>query len=151
MHLRCVTIIPGDADLLLWVVPTQHLRSSLLRLQPADGAIVVCAKGVEAETHLLPLEVVSDVSPCPPLAILTGPNFAHEVAKGLPAAAVVASTDAGLREQVRAMLGTSHISPCMATMTRSAPSLVAPRRTSSRSPRARSSVRGWVKTLVRRW
>lgn len=99
--------IPGDAGLLLWVVPTQYLRSSLLRLRPAGGAIVVCAKGVEAETHLLPLEVVSEVSPGRPLAILTGPNFAHEVAKGLPAAAVVASTDAGLREQVRAMLGTS--------------------------------------------
>ena len=54
--------------------------------------IVVCAKGVEAGTHLLPLEVVSDVSPGRPLAVLTGPNFAHEVAKGLPAAAVVAST-----------------------------------------------------------
>ena len=37
---------------------------------------------------------------------MTGPNFAHEVAKGLPTAAVVASTDAGLREQVRVMLGT---------------------------------------------
>jgi glycerol-3-phosphate dehydrogenase (NAD(P)+) len=99
--------IPGDADLLLWVVPTQHLRSSLLRLQPTGGAIVVCAKGVEAETYFLPLEVVNDVSPGRPLAVLTGPNFAHEVAKGLPAAAVVAGTDASLREQLRMMLGTS--------------------------------------------
>lgn len=99
--------IPGDANLLLWVVPTQELRSSLLRLQPVGGAIVVCAKGLEAKTHLLPLEVARDVSTVPRLAILTGPNFAHEVAKGLPAATVVASTDAGLREQVRAMLGTA--------------------------------------------
>jgi glycerol-3-phosphate dehydrogenase (NAD(P)+) len=100
-------VIPGDTDLLLWVVPTQHLRSSLSRLQPAAGPIVVCAKGVESQTHLLPLEVVDDVSPGRPLAILTGPNFAHEVAKGLPAATVVASKDAGLREQVLATLGTS--------------------------------------------
>jgi glycerol-3-phosphate dehydrogenase (NAD(P)+) len=99
--------IPGDADLLLWVVPTQHLRSSFLHLRPRDGAIVVCAKGVEARTHLLPLEVVSDISSARPLAILTGPNFAHEVARGLPAAAVVASTDTGLRERVRMMLGTN--------------------------------------------
>lgn len=98
--------IPGDTNLLLWVVPTQYLRSSLSRLQPTRGAIVVCAKGVEAGTNLLPLEVVGDVSPGHPLAVLTGPNFAHEVAKGLPAAAVVASTDAGLRKQVRLMLGT---------------------------------------------
>jgi glycerol-3-phosphate dehydrogenase (NAD(P)+) len=98
--------MPSDADLRLWVVPTQYLRSSLSRLRPARGPIVVCAKGVEADTHLLPLEVVIDVSPARPLAILSGPNFAHEVAKGLPAAAVVASTDAGFREQVLVMLGT---------------------------------------------
>jgi glycerol-3-phosphate dehydrogenase (NAD(P)+) len=98
--------IPGDADLLLWVVPTQYLRSSLSRLPPARGPIVVCAKGVETGTHLLPLEVVSDIFPARPLAVLTGPNFAHEVARGLPAAAVVAGTDAGLREQVRVTLGT---------------------------------------------
>ena len=44
--------------------------------------------------------------PARPLAVLTGPNFAHEVAKGLPTAAVVASADSSLREQVRVMLGT---------------------------------------------
>jgi glycerol-3-phosphate dehydrogenase (NAD(P)+) len=99
--------IPANAQLLLWTVPTQHLRSSLSHLRPVGRAIVVCAKGLEAATHLLPLEVVSDVSPTHRLAILTGPNFAHEVAKGLPAATVVAGTDAGLREQVRVMLGTN--------------------------------------------
>src|ERR1700760_1181626 len=71
--------IPRETELLLWAVPTQHLRSSLLRLQPAGSAIVVCAKGVEAESHLLPLEVVRDVVGPRPLAVLTGPNFAHEV------------------------------------------------------------------------
>src|ERR1700709_2667624 len=37
---------PSDADVSLWVVPTQHLRSTLLRLRPVPGPIVVCAKGV---------------------------------------------------------------------------------------------------------
>jgi glycerol-3-phosphate dehydrogenase (NAD(P)+) len=99
--------IPSDFDLLLWAVPTQHLRSSLLRLQPETGPLVVCAKGIETGTHLLPLEVVGAVSPGRPVVILTGPNFAHEVASGFPAAAVVAGKDAGLREQVRLTLGTS--------------------------------------------
>jgi glycerol-3-phosphate dehydrogenase (NAD(P)+) len=98
--------VPSDADLLLWAVPTQHLRASLSRLRPVGGAIVVCAKGVEAESHLLPLEIVDDVAPALPTAILTGPNFAHEVAKGLPTAAVIASVETGLRERVRGMLGT---------------------------------------------
>jgi len=98
---------PRDADLSLWVVPTQHLRSSLLRLAPTIGPIVVCAKGVEAETRLLPLEVVDNVLSGRSLAILTGPNFAHEVAKGLPTAGVVASADSELREQILTMLGNS--------------------------------------------
>ena len=96
-----------EVDLTLWAVPTQHLRAALLRLRPADGAVVVCAKGVEAGTHLLPLEVFEEVFPGRSLAVLTGPNFAHEIASGLPAAAVVASADGALREKTLVMLGTS--------------------------------------------
>ena len=98
--------IPKDADLLLWAIPTQHLRASVERLRPEKAPIVVCSKGVEAGTNLLPLEVVSDVSPGHAIAVLTGPNFAHEVAKGLPGAAVVASKDTILRDRVLQMLGT---------------------------------------------
>ena len=74
---------------------------------PPISPIVVCAKGIETDTHLLPLEVVIDVLPGRPLAALTGPNFAREVAAGLPTATVVASDDFGFREQVRIILGTS--------------------------------------------
>jgi len=49
---------------------------------------------------------VDSVFPALPTGILTGPNFAGEVAKGLPTAAVVASSNAGLRERVQDMLGT---------------------------------------------
>jgi glycerol-3-phosphate dehydrogenase (NAD(P)+) len=52
------------------------------------------------------MEVVRDAPIDCPIGVLTGPNFAHEVAKGLPAAAVVASVDADLREMVLARLGT---------------------------------------------
>ncbi len=48
----------------------------------------------------------ANVRPGTPAAVLTGPNFAHEIAAGLPAAAVVAAGDAGLREAVAALLGT---------------------------------------------
>ena len=98
--------VPSDADLSLWVVPTQHLRASLLRMRPTGRSIVVCAKGVEAATGLLPLEIVSETHPALTVAVLTGPTFASELAHGLPAAAVVAGTDIGLRERVLGMLGT---------------------------------------------
>jgi glycerol-3-phosphate dehydrogenase (NAD(P)+) len=99
--------LPVQSDLLVWAVPTQQLRSSLLKLQPAEGRMVVCAKGVEAGTHMLPLEVMRDVVGSRPAAVLSGPNFANEIAAGLPAATVVASIDADLRNQVRALLGTN--------------------------------------------
>jgi glycerol-3-phosphate dehydrogenase (NAD(P)+) len=68
--------------------------------------LVVCAKGVEQATLRLPLEIVAEMHPGTPAAVLTGPNFAHEIAAGLPAAAVIAATDAALRETVAAALGT---------------------------------------------
>jgi len=98
--------IPAGCDLLLWVVPIQYLRTSLLGVCPLMAPIVVCAKGIEAGTNLLPLEVVAEIAPGPPCAILSGPNFAREVARGLPAAAVIASLDAKLRDDVRVSFGT---------------------------------------------
>lgn len=92
------------ADLVLLTVPMQHMRRVVNGL-PA-GPTVVCAKGVEAETLLLPLEVLDEVDPSRPAAILTGPNFAHEIAAGLPAASVVAANDPALRTEVASRLAT---------------------------------------------
>jgi glycerol-3-phosphate dehydrogenase (NAD(P)+) len=61
---------------------------------------------VEQTTLRLPLEIAAAVRPGAPSAILTGPNFAHEIAAGLPAAAVVAASDAGVRGSIAALLGT---------------------------------------------
>jgi glycerol-3-phosphate dehydrogenase (NAD(P)+) len=98
--------LPSAADLALLAVPTQHLRDVVGRLAPELASLVVCAKGVEQETLRLPLEIATAIRPGTPAAILTGPNFAHEIAAGLPAAAVVAAIDADLREAVAATLGT---------------------------------------------
>jgi len=90
----------------LLAVPMQHQRAVLARLPPGIGPLVVCAKGIETNSHLLPLEVVESVRPGTPAAVLTGPNFAHEIAAGLPAAAVVAAAQATLRDRVVAALST---------------------------------------------
>ncbi len=96
----------GEEDAILLAVPMQYLRSVLGRLPPGAAPLVVCAKGVEARTHRLPLELVAELHPGTPAVVLTGPNFAHEIAAGLPAASVVAGTDAVLRAKIVEMLAT---------------------------------------------
>lgn len=86
-------------------VPVQHLRAVLQAWRP-QSPVVLCAKGIEAGTGMLPTEVMHDLHPGLPTLVLTGPNFAHEVAAGLPAAAVVAGHDAALRDTVVALLAT---------------------------------------------
>jgi glycerol-3-phosphate dehydrogenase (NAD(P)+) len=98
--------LPETADVVLLAVPTQYLRGVLGRLARGAAPLVVCAKGVEQATLRLPLEIVAEMCPGTPAAVLTGPNFAHEIAAGLPAAAVIAAADAALREAVAALLGT---------------------------------------------
>jgi glycerol-3-phosphate dehydrogenase (NAD(P)+) len=94
------------AGIAVVAVPTQHLRSVLARLPRSAAPLVICAKGIETGTHLLPLEVAAAIHPGIPAGVLTGPNFAHEIAAGQPAAAVVAATDTTLRERIVAALST---------------------------------------------
>ncbi len=96
----------GEEDAILLAVPMQHLRGVLGRLPPGAAPLVVCAKGVETGTHRLPLELVAELHPGTPAVVLTGPNFAHEIAAGLPAASVVAGTDAVLRAKIVETLAT---------------------------------------------
>jgi glycerol-3-phosphate dehydrogenase (NAD(P)+) len=105
--IRIAAAIGDGADILIWAVPTQQLRASLQHYRPEAGALVICAKGVEASTGRLPTEVVTEVLGPWPMAVLSGPNFAGEIARGLPAASVIACTDAILRERMRASLGTA--------------------------------------------
>ncbi len=98
--------VPDAVDVALLAMPMQHLREVLGRLPVGLAPLVVCAKGVEAVTLRLPLEVVAEVRPNTPAAVLTGPNFAHEIAAGLPAASVVAANDVAMRDRVATMLST---------------------------------------------
>jgi glycerol-3-phosphate dehydrogenase (NAD(P)+) len=90
------------ARLLLIAVPTQNLRATLLSLPASTSPIILCCKGLEAGTLLLPPELPIKN----PVAILTGPNFAHEIAAFLPAAAVIATPDATLRASIMHTLQT---------------------------------------------
>jgi glycerol-3-phosphate dehydrogenase (NAD(P)+) len=75
-------------------------------LPPGAGPVVVCCKGVETGTLMLPLEILSEVCPTRAALVLSGPNFAIEIAAGLPAAAVLACADAALRAPLITRLAT---------------------------------------------
>ena len=89
----------ADRDILLAVVPAQHLRATLTALGPrlkARQPVVLCAKGVEQGSLMLMSQVLDDVAPhvCP--VVLSGPSFAGEVARGLPTAVTLACPNAEL-------------------------------------------------------
>jgi glycerol-3-phosphate dehydrogenase (NAD(P)+) len=104
------TADPADikgADLILAVVPAQALRQVLEMFAPhvAGGVpIIICAKGIEHATGRFLSEVAAEVLPGNPPAILSGPSFAKEVAKGLPTAVTLAAHDGKLAAALAAML-----------------------------------------------
>ncbi len=86
----------AKADIVVPVVPAQYLRGVLAQASSdiRPGApLVVCAKGIELETGKLMSQVTAETCPAALPAILSGPNFAHEIARGLPAAATLACAD----------------------------------------------------------
>jgi glycerol-3-phosphate dehydrogenase (NAD(P)+) len=95
------------ASAVLLAVPTQALRSITAALRPywPDAApAVICAKGIERETLHLPSEILAQTLPASAVAALSGPNFAHELIAGLPAAGVLAAGDEALRAHLAALL-----------------------------------------------
>ncbi|HLH11390.1 MAG TPA: NAD(P)H-dependent glycerol-3-phosphate dehydrogenase [Methylovirgula sp.] len=83
-----------EADLILLAVPTQALRQVCESLtSPPAVPIIICAKGIERTSGLFPTEVVAEVLPDNPCAVLSGPSFAADVAKGLPTAVTLAAAD----------------------------------------------------------
>lgn len=80
-------------DALLLVTPAQHLRTVLADVPQGHRPLVLCAKGIEAETMALMSDIAAELHPGSPIAVLSGPTFAAEVARGLPTAVTLACTD----------------------------------------------------------
>lgn len=100
-------------DVLLLVVPAQHMRSILesRRNQLKDKALVLCSKGIEIDTGELLSEIVRKTVPSANIAVLTGPTFASEIAKGLPAAVTLAAGDLDQARILAAQLGSKTFRP----------------------------------------
>ena len=95
------------ADVILAVPPAQHLRSvmgSVARHLATDVPVVVCSKGIERETGRFVGDVLEDVAPQVQRAVLSGPSFAADVARGLPSALTLACRNEVLGRQLAAAL-----------------------------------------------
>jgi glycerol-3-phosphate dehydrogenase (NAD(P)+) len=104
----------AGADAALIVVPAQFLRGVLslfAPLMPSDLPLLLCAKGIETGSLKTMSEVAAEIVPEAPAAILSGPSFAAEVARGLPTAVTVASRDPALARAFVAALGTARFRP----------------------------------------
>ncbi|MDP6691767.1 MAG: NAD(P)H-dependent glycerol-3-phosphate dehydrogenase [Alphaproteobacteria bacterium] len=102
------------ADLVLLVTPAQFLRpvtaELAAHLKPGVPA-VICAKGIEKDSFALMSEVLSETMPEAPQAVLSGPTFAIEVAKGLPTAVTLACADEALGGRIVETIGVPHFRP----------------------------------------
>jgi len=103
---------------LLMVVPAQGMREAASLLSPmiADGTpVVVCAKGIERGTHKFMTDIIGEVLPQAAPAILSGPSFASDVARGLPTAVTLAAHDEQLAIALTHALGSSALRPYHST------------------------------------
>ena len=107
-----------SSDAILMVTPAQFLRPTLAQItlvQPGPHPIVICAKGIELDTGLLMNEVTETAAPEANLAVLSGPTFAAEVARGMPTAVTLACGDSDLATTLADALGTPSFRPYTAS------------------------------------
>jgi len=108
----------ADRDLVLAVAPAQHLRAALTVFAPhvRDGLpILLCAKGVEQGSLKLMTEVLAETTPQATPAVLSGPGFAGEVARGLPTAVTLACPDEDRARLLAETIATPTFRPYFAT------------------------------------
>jgi glycerol-3-phosphate dehydrogenase (NAD(P)+) len=108
----------AGCDLVLAVPPAQHMRSTLTAFAPhaRDGLpIVLCSKGIEQGTLKLMTDVLAETIPQAAPAVLSGPSFAGEVARGLPTAVTLACPDPGCAEAIGEAIATPTFRPYFAS------------------------------------
>ncbi len=104
----------AGCDTLLIVTPAQYMRHSLsaLKGEITEGKpVVICSKGIEIETGLLMSQVAAEEVPKATIAILTGPTFAAEIARGLPSAVTIAAHDKDVAQEIREGLASKTLRP----------------------------------------
>jgi len=104
----------ASMDVILSVTPAQHLRSMAMKLKTHISdktAIVICSKGIEVTSGKLLHQVLEDVLLNNPIAILSGPTFAIEVARGQPCALTLACRDIAVAKEIANAVATPTFRP----------------------------------------
>lgn len=102
------------ADIVLLATPAQSLRNAAIAVSPLlkpATPVIACAKGIEHGTHRFMTEVIAEAIPNAAPAILSGPNFADDVARGLPTAVTLAAHDEKLASDLVQALGSATFRP----------------------------------------
>jgi glycerol-3-phosphate dehydrogenase (NAD(P)+) len=101
-----------DSDAFFLTVPAQNIRQLCEELAhlniSREKILIVCAKGIEQESLKLMSEVIEEILPKNPVAILSGPNFALEIAKSLPAISTIAVKDMKLAKMLASSIGSAN-------------------------------------------
>ena len=108
----------AGVDLILAVTPAQHLRATLTAFAPhcrAGLPILLCAKGIEQGSLKLMTEVLAETAPGAFPAVLSGPSFASDVARGLPTAVTLACPDEHRARDLAELIATPSFRPYFAT------------------------------------
>jgi glycerol-3-phosphate dehydrogenase (NAD(P)+) len=99
-----------DADVVIVAVPSEFFGATLARLTPSPRAAIVSAtKGFDPTRHLRMSELMRERFPGAPIAVLSGPTFAREVAMARPTAAVIAAGDEALATELQGRLGSREL------------------------------------------
>ena len=104
----------AHADAMLLVVPAQAMRSVVTALAQSiqkRTPLIACAKGIEHGTHKFMTEIIAECAPDAVPAILSGPSFAADVARGLPTAVTLAATDAKIAGALAQAIGSASFRP----------------------------------------
>jgi len=118
--INCTTEINDvcDCDILFLVIPVQYLSGVLSKLKNSldtKTIFVCCSKGLEMNSLKLPSQIVSSIFPKNKIAIISGPNFATEIAKGLPAATVVASKNEEVSKKIANLIKSPTLRPYLSS------------------------------------
>jgi glycerol-3-phosphate dehydrogenase (NAD(P)+) len=104
-----------DCPLLLVVTPAQHMRRVLAGLPPGTADLVLCCKGIEEASGDLMVDSARTAAPGRPLAVLSGPTFAHEVARGQPTAVTLACENEAQWERIAPQIARPAFRPYFTT------------------------------------